>query len=496
MEETGTSTAEYLQRFRERRAELLRFGSEGEGGPTVATTWDISFREASARSLAAGELLNLCSFLAPEDIPRDALSLGAHRFPAALADSAGDPLKLDEAVKALRRYSLVDTRQDALGVHALVQAAVRDRMTDADRALYAALGVAFVYDHFPEDPDDPLRRAACRRWLPHARAVVEHARAAGIAPDEATESLLRNAARYEHCFGFDGQARELLEHALSLAEALHGRDHAHVADALASLGSVLRELGDLPGALRHARRALAVEEALHGSEGAEVATALVQLGSLLRDAGQLEEARRATERALAIDEALGPDHAPAVARDANELGGILRSEGDLAGARGCYARALAIVEERRPSDLALRLNNLGLLLREMGELTEAETLARRALDEGAKGRGAEDPEVATFHSNLACVLQMRGALDEARGHLERALAIGEAVYGPEHHAVAIRRNNLGLLLMDLGDLPGALREVQRAVEIAKKALGAGHPRVEKLQRNRDEILKRLARAGR
>jgi tetratricopeptide (TPR) repeat protein len=488
MDQTGTSVTEYLQRFRDHRARLLRLGGEGDHGPTVATTWAIAFRDVRERSPAAGELLDLCAFLAPEDIPRDAL-------PPALVAAAGDPLALDDAVKALRRWSLVDAHEDALAVHPLVQAAVRDGMAAEDRVAWARRAIALVADRFPSDADDPDRRAEARSWLPHVRAVLAHAPKAGAAPDERTLRLLRHAAEYERRFGFDGEARELLERAVAVAEGLHGRDHPEVAGALRSLGLVLRELGDLPGALRNARRALAIHEACDGATSAAAAACGVDLASLLRDVGQLDEARRVAERALAADEALGPDHATAVARDANALGSILRDLGELAEARACFTRALAIVEEQRPRDLALRLNNLGLLLREMGELDEALDLARRALDEGERARGLDDPEVATYHSNLACVLQMLGRLDEAREHLERALAIGEAIYGPEHHAVAIRRNNLGLLLMELGDLHGALREVQRAVEIAKKALGSDHRRVKMLQRNRDEILRRMARAG-
>jgi hypothetical protein len=186
MDQTGTSITEYLQRFRDHRARLLRLGGEGEHGPTVATTWAIAFREVRERSPAASELLDLCAFLAPEDIPRDALS-------TALPAAAGDPLALDEAVKALRRYSLVDAHEDALAVHPLVQAAVRDGMTAEDRVAWARRAIALVADRFPSDADDPDRRAEARTWLPHVRAAL--APATGAAPpDERALRLLRHAA--------------------------------------------------------------------------------------------------------------------------------------------------------------------------------------------------------------------------------------------------------------------------------------------------------------
>ncbi|HEX6112455.1 MAG TPA: tetratricopeptide repeat protein [Geminicoccaceae bacterium] len=54
--------------------------------------------------------------------------------------------------------------------------------------------------------------------------------------------------------------------------------------------------------------------------------------------------RRAFERALRIDEAsFGPDH-PHVAIRVNNLGSVLRALGDLAGARAAFERALPIFE--------------------------------------------------------------------------------------------------------------------------------------------------------
>ncbi len=48
------------------------------------------------------------------------------------------------------------------------------------------------------------------------------------------------------------------------------------------------------------------------------------------------------QRALAIDESTYGLNHPEVARDVNNLGTVLKVLGDLAGARACYERALAI----------------------------------------------------------------------------------------------------------------------------------------------------------
>ena len=69
-----------------------------------------------------------------------------------------------------------------------------------------------------------------------------------------------------------------------------------------------------------------------------------------------------------MDEAAyGPDH-PNVARDVNDLGGVLRALGDLAGARNHYERALKIDEAvygRDHPDVAIDVNNLGSVLKDL-----------------------------------------------------------------------------------------------------------------------------------
>jgi tetratricopeptide (TPR) repeat protein len=377
----------------------------------------------------------------------------------------------------------------------LVQAAVRDWLPEGERRRWAGIAVGLVAAAFPGEPDDPRQRGACRRFLPHARATLVHARAAALPPGEPAERLLRHAAHYQHIFGFDASAREMLEQALRMAEALHGPAHAHVAMVLNDLGLVLMNVGDAAGAQRYARRALEIDEANLGRDSPIVATDLVNLAAILKKGNAFDEARRLTERALRIDRALGPEYLAAVSRDENNLGTILRELADMEGARRCFERAIAIDEERGAADLPRHLNNLGLLLREMGALSDAEKLAARALAIGEDRYGKDDPEIATFCSNLATVLQEIGLraprpeerhnlLHEAKKHLERALAIGVNTYGRDDYVVAIRRNNLGLLLKDLGDTAGAHAELDKAVAIARKVLGADHPRVRKLENNR------------
>ncbi|HEX6385576.1 MAG TPA: hypothetical protein VF177_12975 [Anaerolineae bacterium] len=129
VEETGITLTEYQQRFEQRRPALWqRVSAPGDYHATITTTWELAFQRLRTDSPAAVALFDLCCFLA-EEIPLDLIAEGqqAESMPQELAATVADPLALDEAIAALRRYSLLQREGDTLSIHRLVQAVTRDR---------------------------------------------------------------------------------------------------------------------------------------------------------------------------------------------------------------------------------------------------------------------------------------------------------------------------------------------------------------------------------
>lgn len=143
IEACGCSIAHYLELFRTRRQELLKRGQPSQDYPdTVATTWELSFQKLQEASPAAANLLNLCAFLAPDDIPKDLLVEGAVQLPEPLAGIVHDPVAFNDALAVLRRYSLMEVADEALAVHRLVQAVVRDRLNKKGKEQWCEAAVS------------------------------------------------------------------------------------------------------------------------------------------------------------------------------------------------------------------------------------------------------------------------------------------------------------------------------------------------------------------
>jgi Tfp pilus assembly protein PilF len=369
---------------------------------TVATTWEISFRQVEKDSPAGADLLNLCAFFAPDDIPKDLIRDGAKHLPAPLAGAVTNPLTFDDAVKPLRRYSLIEAANDMLSVHRLVQAIVRDRLTEETRKQWAEAAVRLIADIFPSDSDDVRTWHECERLLPHARTVADHAEELAVAPD-ATGYLLNQIGLYLKERAQFSEAKRLYERAVVIGEKALPPNDADLPGRLNNLAMVLAEIGDLNGAYDYFKRVLTGSEVVLGANDPRIITILNNLGGILTEMGKPEEASRYHERALRTAEtAFGPDH-PKVATYLNNLGGVRMDLGDPSKAREFFQRALKIDEATYGPDhpnVAIRLNNLGMVLLDSGDLSGAKAHYERALKILRKFLGDDHPKPKTVRRNL------------------------------------------------------------------------------------------------
>ncbi|NQE52364.1 hypothetical protein C5S29_02125, partial [ANME-1 cluster archaeon GoMg3.2] len=281
IETTGISLTEYQELFLSRRKELWVDESHPPDYPdSVATTWSLSMEQVSHESQDAADLLNLCAFLAPDDISLDLLSGGVEHLPEPLATTATDKLAMNRAKKALKQYSLIDTSGECLSVHRLVQAVVRDRLSEDDRKGWTETVVRLLSSAFPFDSDDVRTWHQCSRLLPHALAAAAHAGVLEVAPD-VTQCILNQTGVYLHGCAEFAEAKVLFDRALPLAEKAYGPDHPAVATIVNNLGFVLKALDDLQVAKELFERALKINEEAYGSVHPNVAIHVNNIGGVL-----------------------------------------------------------------------------------------------------------------------------------------------------------------------------------------------------------------------
>jgi tetratricopeptide (TPR) repeat protein len=435
------SLADYLPLVQQYRDRVLTPSDDYPA--SLAATWELSFEAVREHSVAASDLLNLCAFFAPEDIPLDLIVAGAEYLPNSLKNVLLEPLQRDDIVGELGNYSLVEVDRDkyTVSVHRLVQAVVRDNLSAEARQKWTEIALGVVTFGFKYDREDMSTWPIAATVLPHAAAVIaspNFQKSITLEVGELLSGLLYQVGLYLKNRAQYTDARDHLVRALTIAETGYGSQNTIVARILNDLGLVLNDLGDLKGARSNLERALAIDESVSGPDHHNTAISLNDLSLVLHDLGDLQGARSNLERAIAIREAIyGPIH-PHVAISLDNLGLVLQELGDLKGARSNLERALAI---------------------------------REAV------YGPVHPHVAMSSNNLGSVLQNLGDLKGARSKFERSRAINEAAYGPIHPYVATNWCNLGLVLKDLGDLKTGHLYVKRALTIAEAVYGSDHPAV-------------------
>ena len=492
IETTGITLIDYHGFFQSRLKELW----EDENPPldypqSVAATWSLTMDNVIKESPEAADLLNLCAFLAPDEISLEMLSEGAEHLPKPLAATATDRLAMNRAIKVLRQYSLIDASGEFLSVHRLVQAVVRNRLSEDDEKTLAETAVRLLSAAFPFDSNDVRTWHQCSRLLPHALAAAAHAEARDVSP-EVTSHILNQTGLYLRERAEFAEAKAHYERALTLAEKAYGREYPSVARDVNNLGSILKDLGDLQGAKEHYERALKIDENAYGKDHPSIARDVNNIGGVIRALGDLQGAKEHFQRALKINEdAYGKD-SPRVATDVNNLGSILQDLGDLQGAKEHFQRALKIDENTYGRDhpiVAIDVNDLGSILQDLGDMQGAKEHFQRVLKIDVEVYGKDHPDVATDVNNLGNILQDMGDLQGAKEYFEQALKIDENTYGSDHSSVARDVNNLGLVLKDQGDLQGAKEHFERALKIDENTYGPDHPNVARDINNLGTVLR-------
>jgi tetratricopeptide (TPR) repeat protein len=198
-----------------------------------------------------------------------------------------------------------------------------------------------------------------------------------------TAATLHELGKVAHAEGDYPTARQYLQEALAIKEAVLGRRHRSTAVTLHELGKVAYAEGDYPTARQYLQEALAIEEAVLGRRHRSTAAhpARVRQGGLMprattRRRGSICRRRWQSQRqcwAAAIVETADTLHG---------LGTVAYAEGDYPTARQYLQEALAITEAvlgRRHRSTAATLHELGNVAYAEGDYPTARQYLQEAL---------------------------------------------------------------------------------------------------------------------
>ncbi len=487
IEETSLDLPGYLELFQSQQRELLqRRGKQAAGHPEpVITTWSLSFAKVKQANTGAADLLRLCAYFYPDAIPEGIIRKELSDLSAGLRTIASDPIKLNEAIEELLKFSLVrrDPSARTLTVHRLVQTALKEEMEEDTQRQWAERSVRAVNRAFPEV--EFATWTLCQQLLPHAhisRTLIDRWNMEFL---EATELLYR-VGHYLWERSQFAEAEPFLRNALAIREKLLGLESLEVAQTLNLLGVIYLQVDKFAQAESLLQRALTIREKILDQENPKVAESLHDLGMVYYEQGKVLQAESLLQHAIAIREkVLGKEHLE-TARSLSCLASIYAAQARYSQSELLELQVLAIrtklLGEEHP-EIAASLAILSTLKLYLGDFPEAERLARQALAMREKLLGRDHIYTASSLDTLAYSLYQQSKYIQAKSHVQRALRVAEKALGPNHHLISTYLSTLAFILQAQHNTSRAEPLLQRALTIREKAQGQEHYLVANILRN-------------
>jgi len=393
IEETKCSLAEYLELYQKRRTDLLtRRGTVSSGHPdSVTTTFSLLYERMKKNNNGAVALLKLCAFLHADAIPTEIIcSNGSSELAPELLSIAGDLYERSRAIEELLQHSLLyrDMNANILTIHRLVQAVIKDSMTQDEQRYWAELTIQAVNHAFPP-PEDYTTWPTCQRYLPHAQACTELIRQWKITSVDAFHLLDKTAGYTFHRGQFE-EAEQLFHQLLLAQESIADPEHPDI--------NTLIIMNTIAGIYRIQAKYAEAEKlyllTLYKCENIKDST-LLDLTSIY-----------------------------------SGLGVVYEKQGKLSEAAKLHQQALPIYFQQGQETLkvATCLNDLAMVYRKQERFQEAETVYLQSLAIREKLLEANDPLVSESLNNIAVVYCFQGKYSQAEEYYLRSHHIKEQIY--------------------------------------------------------------------
>mgnify|MGYP002777827907 CR=1 FL=1 len=192
--------------------------------------------------------------------------------------------------------------------------------------------------------------------------------------------------------------------------------------------------------------------------------AIANLGVVARKARRFTEARQHFSEAISIASEL-EDGLDLVAYCTGNLSQILRSERDLSGAFEMQEKAIHAQEALQEwAGLTNSYGSLGVILRELGRIDNAEEAHRKGIKAAEKAHGEDRKRGEAYnYGSLGYILLEKGFLDEAESSLRKALQINRDLSRSD--GISLNVAHLAILYQERGEIQRALETLEEAFKI-------------------------------
>lgn len=492
---TGMAVGDYLELLAQKRAELTALVPAPRYEMPVAAAANVALDRLATENPAALQLLQVCSFFAPEPISRD-LFTGARSTMIAeeLDEALQNPSRLNQAIRSIQRYVLarVDHRADTLQLHRLVRAVLQSRMPPEQRArMEHGAHILLAGGGKPGDPSDS------QQWLRY-QALASHLIASNAltCDDDWARDLVINLVRFYFYWGDYASGRDLARRVVDKWRGKLGADHRQTLQVAKLLGYYWWVEGDFAAAAEIQADTLRRYQRTIGPDDEGTIDAMGMVASTLRISGQFAAARDLDLEAFQRSRRIIGEDEPSTLTAAHNLGVSLRLTGEFRTARrldtDTYRRRVAVLGNDHPETLRT-LNSLTIDVRECGEYLRARRLVERIYAQYLSLFGIGHQETIRVARNFAVALRRAGDHEKAYKLAEDTMNRFRDRFGPTHPDAIAAALDFAVDIREAGDLARAQVLAAQTAEWYRAVLGAEHPYTLYARTNLGIVLRLLGR---
>ncbi|WP_433364706.1 FxSxx-COOH system tetratricopeptide repeat protein [Actinoplanes sp. CA-142083] len=473
---TQMAVSDYLALIRVKQAQLAELDLAPGYEIPVAAAANVALDRLVVENPAALQLLQVCSFFAPEPISRDLfegvrVAMGAPELDEALKN----PSRLNQAIRDIQKYVLarIDHRSNSLQLHRLVQKVLQDSIP-ADRRLLMEHGAHILLTGVKlGDPAD------AEQWLRY-QALASHliASQAWACEDDWARDVVINLVRFYFYWGDYGTGRDLARQVVDDWRVRLGAEHPQTLSAAKWLGYYWWVLGNFADSAAIQRETLQIYLDSFGPDDEGTIDAMRMVAMSLRVSGDFTAARDLDLRAFRTARIRLGDDDPETLSTAHNLGVSLRMTGEFRVARqldaDTYRRRIAVLGHDHPETLRT-LNNLTIDERECGEYVRSRRMVEDNYNRYARLFGVGHQETIRVARNLAVARRRAGDHVGAFKLAEDTMNRFRERFGPTQPDTIAAALNFAVDLRESDDLPRARELAEQTAADYRETLGAAHP---------------------
>ena len=474
----GSTIVQYLQQMGERDKTSQK--------TSFAIVWDFMFDQIKNQNAEAFEVLLLCAFFHPENIPVSWIGDYFQRdfTKAQLLERS---LKI---VKYLKSYNLIrfDSQRQVFSLHWLLHEVLRQYARCQEDSLSVKV-LSFLVrsrNKFHARKEDQWQDS--KLWSIHTEFFLSKQNNAAVVRGIKYEKLLLSLARFYKGLHNFSKAFDYNWRVLALRRQKHGKKHPKIAESLAEIGQILKLQRDYERAFNCYQSALEMWKSIDRKNSYfEIKNCLNEIAEIFHLLGKEAEASKyrdqSDEETIKYEEkeleelrkTHGEKPSERVAQHLDHVCFILELRSKYAEALPYRQQALQMYQklhgEKPHMDVAKSLRSLSSVLNSLGRAAEAShyhqqageiELRCRAYDlEKQRHDRKDQADIAKSLEDMGTTLRQQGKFNEAMECCYQALAIYKEIPGKEFYVASC--------LVDIGNILDWQGKYGEALEAYKQA---------------------------